>query len=251
MCAKRTIDRLAPITLVYGKEGVGKSTFIKERLRLHCKPEQVSYLNVDKLSSESTLGTYRVSPGMMDFFRTWMSKLKLAKEVDARLLLGYHYITDMVLLSYRHNRHITFWEAGSSTQQVMSILAGFCEQARLPDKVLCIDRPCMFLSHETSYMLADIMLEMVTQYNPKMKIICEVSSDDLLRRFLRCIAEEKMSVDDLHVYCVNSSGGSKIPINEYGALTDNVGFNIFDEEHDEIIATIKAQVKRRKKEASR
>lgn len=123
------------------------------------------------------------------------------------------------------------------------------------NSVIIIEQPELHLHPKAQAELADIMIAAINAHenhlDRNIQLLIETHSEHFLRRFMRRLAENKITMDQLKAYFVN---GAKTPstlnelaLNEYGEIT-NWPKDFFGDAIGDISAQMQAGIQKRLKE---
>lgn len=152
-------------------------------------------------------------------------------------------------------------DVGFGISQILPVITElFC----VPRKsVIIIEQPELHLHPSAQAELADIMIDAIQakekdgkggkSENRDIQLLIETHSEHFLRRFLRRLAEDEVSTEQLRAYFVNGAGAQNssklepLALNQYGEIT-NWPADFFGDELGDISAQMEAGIKKRMKE---
>ena len=193
-------------------------------------------------------GTYLLRSESPNGYKRWTLPLPFCFDAPVHLC--------KVILKATKNYEVRIQKSQDSAGVMMADM-GYGLSQFLPVLVLCyyapegstliLEQPGMHLHPKVQSLLADLLIEVVTERN--LQVLVESHSEHLLNRLQRRVAEEDIGADQTALYfCQNDKGVSTIEhleMDEFGNIK-NWPPNFFGDEMGDLFAMAEAQMKRQK-----
>jgi predicted ATPase len=184
----------APITLVYGKNGSGKSRFIFSQLTLSRDDYELM-----EFGKEDPL----IPPTKKKVIEEWLKHLNINVNTEYGFSRGILHLGKMILRSLKGGQVV-------------------------------IQHPEFCLHPNIQVELGSFFVEMIKRKDIPTNFIIETHSEHLVLRLMKLIRKGEITCDDVHVYWIDNEKPHQIPLNDRGEFTGNWPEGFFDERMDEL-----------------
>ena len=223
------------------------------------EPEEVGKAGKDTIaallagSSRKFIFPHSKSKSLQQVIAEALQGMGLIAKFQVKQLSKAHGQYEVKIATRGSSEFVNLPDVGFGISQLLPVLT---ELFYVPRKsVIIIEQPELHLHPSAQAELADIMIDAVLARengeNRDIQLLIETHSEHFLRRFLRRLAEDKISTEQLRAYFVN---GAKIPskleelaLNKYGEIT-NWPKDFFGDALGDISAQMQAGIKKRQEE---
>jgi hypothetical protein len=178
----------------------------------------------------------------------WLQTLGLIESFEVRPITKGGRLFQVWVRRHAKAPEVLITDVGFGVSQILPVIT-LCYYA--PEgSTLILEQPEIHLHPSVQAGLADVFIDAMK--TRKIQIVLESHSEHLLRRLQRRIAEEEIEADDTALYfCSTEKGESrltKLELDLYGTI-ENWPEDFFGDDYEEIAATSRAAMKRKKERA--